>query len=567
MVEDRDRIRELVERERQRFDTPGVAVSVVRDGEVLLAEGFGQRDVEEAKPVTGDTLVPLASMTKSFTAALVGVCVQEGLLEWDRPVRDWLPWFRLRDPVASELATVRDLLSHRTGLPRHDLMWFGDPSLTRRELVERLRHLEPSRPFREVWQYNNLAYVTAGYLAGELLGTTFEDGVRKHLLEPLGMHRTTLSGDEYVADGDRVRPYEQRNGVLKAAAMREGTERLTSPAGGIISTASDMARWTIANLRPREDGGPLLSRTVLRELHRPAIVTESLLDAWPEIMPVGYALGWSVQAYRGHRVVQHGGNIEGISTQMHVLPDDGIAVVALTNVGGIGLRDTVPLMVADILLDLEPLPWGERYHDAWVALKGGMVAANRHQAQSSSALPPSHPIEDYAGVYEHPAYGRFTVTVRDDRLIPEFHSIPELTFTHRHHDVFNLRLESLDTTQPAAFRTGFDGTVEGLVIRLEPTVAPIVFDRLPDAEPLDEATSATIAGRYTMGPFELTVETDDGDVVADAGAAGRFELIRRRGTTFTVRDRPGMTVEFVLSEDAVERVVIDPLGVFVPAGG
>src|SRR5438067_10165914 len=174
-----DRLRALVETERVRFGVPGCAVAVVHEGEVVLAEGFGMRDIDRDLPVTAATLFPIGSSTKTFTAALCATLVRDGLLEWDRPVRDYLPEFRLHDPAATDGVTFRDLLSHRSGLPRHDLLWYtAGANVTRDDLIAALRHLEPNRGLREVWQYNNLLYTTAGHLAGRLHGSGFEEAVR-----------------------------------------------------------------------------------------------------------------------------------------------------------------------------------------------------------------------------------------------------------------------------------------------------------------------------------------------------------------------------------------------------
>src|SRR4051794_35407653 len=178
-------LRELVETERERLGVPGVAVVVVADGEVVLADGFGRRDVESDEPVTADTAFAIASDTKCFSAATLCALADEGLVELDRPLRDYIPWFRLQDPHATELVSTRDLLCHRTGLPRHDMLWYGDVDISREEVVRRLRYLQPSKPFRQTWQYNNLAFDTAGYLTEHLLGSTWQEAVRSRLLDPL----------------------------------------------------------------------------------------------------------------------------------------------------------------------------------------------------------------------------------------------------------------------------------------------------------------------------------------------------------------------------------------------
>lgn len=217
-------IAQLIDRERQRFEVPGVAVAVVHDGAVKLAQGFGQRDIEADLPVTDRTLFAIASCTKAFTTTLMAMLVRDGLVEWDKPVREYLPYFRLHDPVASDLATIRDLLSHRTGLPRHDMVWYGNPGLDRRELVaQRLRHLPLSKGIREAYQYNNLMYLTAGLLAGEVLGSTWEDAIRTKLLEPLGMSSSCLSPAERVRR--RIGPVRTTAGPGRPARWPVRTSR------------------------------------------------------------------------------------------------------------------------------------------------------------------------------------------------------------------------------------------------------------------------------------------------------------------------------------------------------
>src|SRR5579875_1823485 len=204
-------VAELVERERQRFEVPGVAIAVVHDGTVEIARGFGQRDLAADLPVTDQTLFAIASCTKAFTSTLIAMLVRDGLVEWDKPVREYLPYFRLHDPVASDLVTIRDLLSHRTGLPRHDIAWYGNPRLDRRELVaNRLRHLPLSKGIREAYQYNNLMYLTAGLLAGEVLNSSWEDAIRAKLLGPLGMTASRFSPAEASATPDWSRAYHRK---------------------------------------------------------------------------------------------------------------------------------------------------------------------------------------------------------------------------------------------------------------------------------------------------------------------------------------------------------------------
>ena len=192
----------------QDFKVPGAAVAVIKDGKILLVKSYGYRDTAKKLPITGKTLFPIASITKSFTVTALGTLVDEGRLEWDKPVREYLPGFRMNDPVATEQLTARDLVTHRSGLPRHDLIWYSS-SFTREQLVARLRYLEANKPLRSTFQYNNLMFVTAGYLGGQIAGTSWEELVQQRILNPLGMSTTRLSSQEARKGSDFALPYRK----------------------------------------------------------------------------------------------------------------------------------------------------------------------------------------------------------------------------------------------------------------------------------------------------------------------------------------------------------------------
>src|SRR5579885_1593422 len=185
-------IEDFVRRMLEEWKVQGCAVAIIKDGEILLSQGFGLRNTAEGLEVTPETLFPIASCTKAFTATSVALLADEGKLDWDTPVRKYLPSFRLFDSFATERMTPRDLVTHRSGLPRHDLMWYHS-TRSRQELFDRLQYLEPSKDFRSLWQYQNLMYMTAGYLAGEVAGQSWEDLVQKRLFDPLGMTSSNFS--------------------------------------------------------------------------------------------------------------------------------------------------------------------------------------------------------------------------------------------------------------------------------------------------------------------------------------------------------------------------------------
>ena len=541
---DRTQLRTLIDDERRRFGVPGCAVLVVAGGEVVLAEGFGTRDRERDLPVTTATLFPIGSSTKTFTAALCATLVEQGVLEWDRPVREYLGDFRMHDPVATAHLTVRDMLSHRSGLPRHDLLWYvADDSVTRTDLVRALRDLEPSRAFREVWQYNNLLYNAAGHLAGHLLGLSYEDAVRTQVLEPLGMKRTNFSIGDLASDDDAARGYVLPLGGEALDEIDYANLDAIGPAGNINSCVDDLTPWVMALLGLGFDGSPpLLSDAVLRDLRSPVIPL-------PEDSPlavarsVGYCLGLLLEDYRGVRVVHHGGNIDGFSSQVAVIPDEGCAVVVLTNRDSTTLRDALPYLVFDRLLGLEPQGHGEDLLARENALRQGAQQARSHHATTSRDLPAVRPLGDYAGTYRHPAYGDVRVEAGDDQLVAAY-GTKRGPLDHRHLEVFDLVLQlgGTEFRLPLQFSHDLDGDVDGLALRLEAAVAPVRFDRVRDTAHLTDEVLDGLAGTYHLGPLTAVVRRRGERELVLSVADGRPVVLEpRHGLVFAAG---GNRVEF-----------------------
>jgi CubicO group peptidase (beta-lactamase class C family) len=556
---DEQGLRELIETERERFGVPGIGVAVVADGEVVLADGFGHRDVEAQLPVTADTAFAIASDTKCFTAATLCTLVDDGTLDLDRPLRDYIPWFELQDPHATALCTTRDLLCHRTGLPRHDLIWYGDVDLPREEVVRRLRYLQPSKPFRQTWQYNNLAYDTAGYLTEVLLGSTWSDAVRSRLLDPLGMKHTGFSTRE-ASEGDLAWPYKS----VADGFVRQQLPRKTEggPAGGIVSSAADMSRWVRARLGIEVDGARPLTDAALKQLHTPTMVVGGGLGEFSERQSMGYALGCQVESYRGHRVIRHGGNLIGYSSDVCVAPNANAAVVVLTNLHGSGLRDALALMILDRLLGLEPVAWGERYHELFGAFRGGAVQATEHRLATASGSPPPRPLASYAGVYEHPAYGEFDIVVDGEELATNFHGLRDVvSLQHRDGDAWDMHLADFDSAIPLVFQSHLDGAVGSLAAALEGTVDPIVFTRRIDWPPARVLDS--LAGSYSMGPLSVQVTRTDDGLRAALPLSGTVDLAPAGNLVFRVPGFSGISLTFELDDKgAVRRLVVHPVGLF-----
>ena len=395
----------LVRRLMARDQIPGLAVGVVEQGHLVFARGFGYRDVHERLPVTPDTLFPLGSCSKAFTATAIALLADEGRIALDTPVRTYLADFALEDPVASATLTTRDILTHRSGLPRHDLFWYQAP-FSRDELYHRLRFLEPSGPPRAQWRYNSLMFVVAGRIVEQVSGESWESFVRARVLLPLDMRRTLLSAEAMEADSDHAVPYALRNGSVQKIPMLKRLGAI-APAGGVQTSVNDLARWLTFHATRSP---PLLGEGIWRELHRPQ--AEMPAPAEPEVKHPYYALGWIHESYRGHPLVVHNGAIDGFTVHLGFLPETGQGLILLMN------RDlaTAALMAVaysayDRLLGLEPLDWEGRLKEVPEPL------------QDAPDVALDFPIETVVGRYEHPAYGMLTVQARGDELAMEFRTL------------------------------------------------------------------------------------------------------------------------------------------------
>jgi CubicO group peptidase (beta-lactamase class C family) len=549
-------LRELVVAEQERFGVPGLALAVVVDGEVVLCEGFGLRDVAGGEPVTADTHFPIASDSKAFTAALLCQAAAEGQLDLDQPVRDIVPWFEMRDPHATALVSARDLLAHRTGLPRHDFVWYGKAEVSNESIARGLRHLEPNKPLRQLWQYNNLCYITAGYLTEVLSGLEWGKALQDKLLKPLGMTATVLSPHD-PAVKEMAQPYKAVKGEPQLQQIPEENE--AGPAGGVVSTATDMAQWLLARLGKHPD---VLPEAALAQLHAPAMIGGVGTLPFEERQPMGYALGCQVESYRGTRVVRHGGNLIGYSSDVTVVPSHGIGIAIFTNLHGTALRDALPLMIIDRLLGHEPAPWGERYHEVMTAMLKGREEALEHHTSRAGGSASGRDLDGYVGQYHHPAYGTFSVARDGERLVPDFHGLGDLLrLDHRNHEAYDLFVVEFDIALPLVFTQDKDGAVDGLTVGLEPSVAPIRFERVPAAA--DPAVLAALPGSYVLGPLTLTVQQRGDDLVAAVPTAGSLVLVSAGGNRFTSPSAPSLTIEAVLGDDgSVTELLVDPVGVF-----
>lgn len=471
----------LVDEVRAQWDVPGVAVAVVKDGEVVFSGGVGQRDEPGGEQVTARTVFAVGSTTKAFTAAATGLLAEEGALDLDRPVRDFIPELELFDEYATSHLTVRDLLAHRSGIDRHDAVWYRS-GLSVEELIGRLRYLRPGAGLRERFLYNNLMYAVAGEVVARVTAGTWEEFVRRRILEPLGMSRTGF-GAPAAADGDVASPHGlDRDGTVISVPPYRGLE--VEPASGISSCADDMARWIQLLLGVGVfDGTRLLSEVTVADMFTPQMAISTLGQR--ELPITTYGLGWFVESYRGRLMVSHTGAIDGFYSIVVLLPSDGLGVVVLTNRSQHHVPEVVSRWVVDRFLGLPEINWNERYFVQDELLREERAAALTARAENrKTGTSPRVPEEKLAGGYRNPAYGDFVVTAEGDQLTATFHDMTG-PLLHFQDDVFLFEVEGwgLRDEFVVRFQYAADGSVLSLSSTMQDGVPPAVFLRLRESEP------------------------------------------------------------------------------------
>ncbi len=515
---------------------PAVAIAVVRGDDVVYRAAHGLRDVDRELPLTPDTRFAMASVTKSFTAMSVALLVDQGKLAWDEPVRRYVPELILHDGYASEHLTLRDMLSHRSGMPRHDLAaWRLE--LPRAEFVKRLRHLRFSASFRERFQYNNLMYYTLAHVVERVADQRWEDFVLERIFEPLGMTGSNFLPEppregQVNALGYRVeRDEEGRATGLIAMPFGAHTELSPGAAGALFSTLDDQVRWLGMHAnRGRWGNVQLVAPETCEQMHLPVTVQPGG-GPWSELMGntlFTYALGWSVEPYRGHTLVQHGGNVEGHSLMVGFVPRERTGVVVLTNGAMMPLRDALLYEALDRALGLEPRDWSARMHGLYdEAFRGMARGKTTATTERREGAPPSHPLDTYVGTFHADGYPDFAVRLEGEALQARLlGSLDWAPLQHVHYDVFTWNLTNFfDETMRVRFQMNEQGELDAVAIPIEPEVDDVRFER----QPLELPAAVFDA---LVGDFDSPIE---GLSFAFTAREGKVSVTRPGGTPEEIR--------------------------------
>jgi CubicO group peptidase (beta-lactamase class C family) len=548
------------------WNVPGIGVGIVIKDKLVFARGYGYRDYGRKLPFTTTTTVPIASNTKLFTAVAAGILVEEGKLAWNLPIRQLVPSIRFYNADLDASVSLRDMLSHRTGITRHDTIWYKS-DFTRKELFERLKYLEPTQPIRTTFLYNNMMYTGAGYVIELVSGKTWEDFVRERLFAPLGMTRTVFSMDEVLKLADHGVPFTERRDTFDLYEIPPYREQgAIGPAGAINSNLEDLSRWLIALMNQGNlDGKPVIPANAIRATLQPAIaLPNTMLETrgYGELLNPAYGMARWTASYRGHLLAYHGGDINGFHSQVSLMPNDGIGVIVLV----IGdhcapLYNLVSYNIYERLLGMSETPWIARGLDSRLKEKeAGKQARAKAGSGRVAGTSPSHPLGDYVGEFAHPAYGVVTISRKDAGLFFDFHKI-RLPLSHFHYDRFETPDDEQDGKWSVNFTTSPQGEVDRAILSLDET--EVSFVRRVPAELSAVATLRQYAGTYqtASGQAFRVVLQEDGRFGLDFVGQPFQVLTAWKPRKFTVKEFSDVVFEFVVQDGRVVGLKqIDPSG-------
>jgi CubicO group peptidase (beta-lactamase class C family) len=469
------------------FDVPGIAVAVVKDGKIVVAKGYGVRKLGYSTPVDEFTMFGIGSNTKAFTTAALATLVDEGKLTWDDPVYQRLPGFVMYDSYVSHEMTIRDLLTHRSGmgLGEGDLLFWPHSTYTREEVIYKLRFMRPQSSFRSHYAYDNLLYMTAGQIIPAVTGTSWDDYIRQRIFGPLDMNHSNVSNTLFKSGDDYAFPHSNVDGKLQVIPF--GQLDNAGPAGSINSCAADMAKWVQLQLNRGkfvDRDGHLFSEQRSKEMWTAQTILP-IGDAPPPLAGLkanfaDYALGWGLRDYHGRKLVGHTGGVGGFVSRVMLVPEENLGVIVLTNAEQSGAFDSILYHVLDSYFHLPPTDWIAAYKSLKDQEdKDAAETMKKAEGSRDATSKPSLPLEKYAGVYNDAWYGPITIRMENGGLVISFDHTPTMIgdLQHWQHDTFKAHWR-VRTIEDAflTFSLNPDGSVDSAKMAAVSPLADFSFD-------------------------------------------------------------------------------------------
>jgi CubicO group peptidase (beta-lactamase class C family) len=423
------------------WNVPGVAIAIVKDDRIVFKKGFGVRELNKPEPVDEHTLFAIGSSSKAFTAASIAMLVDEGKLKWDDPATKYLPGFQLFDPYSTRELTVGDLLSHRSGLARGDLLWYAS-EYDRNEILRRVRYLKPSWSLRARFGYQNIMFLAAGQIIPSVTSKTWDEFIRERIFTPLGMKSSSVSIKAFAGSTNVATPHSKIDDKVQVVSWRNIDN--IAPAGSINSNAEDMAQW----VRLQLGGGvyqnqKLISAAAIKEMQTPQTVIRLegvQATLYPAAHFLNYGLGWFLSDYRGRKIVEHGGAIDGMRAEVAMIPEEKLGLVILTNLHGNILPQALMFKIFDFYLNAPQRDWSAEMLKATKGLEDqGKAAEKKAQSERVKNTAPSLALEKYAGTFQSDMYGETKVTFEKGKLVVHFGANFTGDLEHWHYDTFRVK--------------------------------------------------------------------------------------------------------------------------------
>jgi CubicO group peptidase (beta-lactamase class C family) len=548
------------------WNEPGAGVAVVYKDKLVYVKGFGYRDYGNKLPVTKNTLFQIASNTKLFTTVAAGILVEKGVFTWDEPIKKSVPELEFYNDYLNNHVTLRDMLGHKTGISRHDMIWFQS-DFTRKDLFDRIKYLEPSIPLRQDFIYNNLMYTAVGYSIELKTGKTWEDFLREKIFKPLEMNNTIFSIAEMQKTDDYGVPYNEvrdTTTLYKIPLKEDGAA--VGPAGSIITNLDDLSHWIIALIN---DGyyknKEVIPSAIIKETLKPGIAFRNYEleeKGYNEVLNSTYGMARSIEIYKGNVLTKHGGDMPGFHSQVAILPYDSLGIITFV-IGdqGASLSNIIMYNLADRLLGLEQTDWhGRRLADR---VKGKEVSKKgRSQAGYDliEGTSPTHDLQDYTGTFTNEAYGEFIISEKNDSLYFNFRKTI-LPLTHYHYNRFDTPDDEDFGKWSINYLINPQGEISEAIISIDE--GQVVFIKKPDESLSNPETLKQYIGKYEIAGSEFEIKLNEVKQILYAPGPPDLELIPYKKNLFRVEKFDDMQIEFVSTNGKITGLKYkNPSGVF-----
>ena len=528
------------------WNVPGCGVGIVVKDKLVFAKGYGYRNVEKKLPVTPNTLFQIASNSKLFTATAVGFLVDQGKMDWDKPVKNYVPRIQFYNEELTNNVTIRDMLSHRTGISRHDGIWYKS-SFSRAEMFDRLKFLEPSLPLRQGYLYNNLMYMAAGQIIEDVSGQTWEKFVTANIFTPLSMTHSIFVPEDMAKQADFMLPYYEKRDTNTLLPYPLYTEMQgVGPCGSIISSINDMSNWVIAQMNGGKfNGKQVIPQNVLTETLQPAALSAKMPTKYFENINSMYGMGRSTSSYKGHHRTQHNGAIGGIYSQVSMQLTDSVGVIVFVNGRhGSAIVNIVTNMIYDKLLDLPKTDWNERALSAY--LKDKETARKSRQNPNVDQIKntkPSHALADYVGTYEDAAYGKLKIEEKNGQLSFTFNNM-SLPLNHYHYNRFDSPNDEIYGSYSFLFDIDAQGSISQAKISMDEK--EVVFLKKADAKLTDVNFLKQLVGKYELNDNTATIELSNQELILLAPPTPPMHLVGYKNNSFRIKEFSDQIIEFTL---------------------